>query len=174
MTLPVTTKEFWHSRLFKALATGKELHTIIYDTDYANWTEIQSITASILSKHVKPTDKLLDAGCGYGSIYDVMRGNLRLNTVEYTGVDLSPDLIEIAKIRNPEGNFIEGDLLDLDYKTNYFDVTVLRSIKGMLQLYNKDEEWTEIEKSVSRVSKMLIIIEYENPYGYKLLRTAAR
>jgi SAM-dependent methyltransferase len=61
---------------------------------------------------------LLDAGCGSG-----LFSYLAIETgVSVTGVDAAPGLLEIARRRNPQNNFLEEDLEALPFKENSFDV----------------------------------------------------
>ena len=48
-----------------------------------------------LIKYIKENDKVLDIGCGNGRLYHV----LKEKQIIYTGLDLSEELIKIAKDR---------------------------------------------------------------------------
>jgi SAM-dependent methyltransferase len=50
---------------------------------------------------------VLDVGCGFGDLYDYIRRSGI--TVDYTGIDLCPDLLEIARRRHPDARFIVAD-----------------------------------------------------------------
>ena len=58
--------------------------------------------------------KVLDVGCGFGDLYGFLR-DLDIN-VDYTGIDINPEFIEIAKNTYPEARFIACD----------FDETLLK------------------------------------------------
>ncbi|MFW5885133.1 MAG: class I SAM-dependent methyltransferase [Patescibacteria group bacterium] len=63
------------------------------------WSELDFI-----HKYIAPKGKLLDFGCGNGRLLEMIKSyDLRL---DYTGVDLSEQMIGIAKNRYPEGNFL--------------------------------------------------------------------
>ena len=47
--------------------------------------------------------RLLDLGCGTGSFFDHLRE--RDVEVDYTGYDISPELIEVARARHPDARF---------------------------------------------------------------------
>jgi SAM-dependent methyltransferase len=50
---------------------------------------------------------VLDVGCGFGDLYEYLcRSGIE---VDYTGVDLCPDFLEIARQRHPKANFIAAD-----------------------------------------------------------------
>lgn len=86
---------------------------------------------------------ILDAGCGPGR--DAMIFYQKGATV--TGVDLSSELIKIAKKKNPEITFIEGNFLNLPFKNESFDgvwahaalvhlETIKEVKKALLEFYN--------------------------------------
>ncbi|MBC7936481.1 MAG: class I SAM-dependent methyltransferase [Rhizobacter sp.] len=63
---------------------------------------------------------LLDAGCGAG-----LFSYMAINTgAEVIGVDAAPGLLEIARQRNPQHNFLEEDLESLPFVSKSFDVVV--------------------------------------------------
>lgn len=61
---------------------------------------------------------LLDAGCGSGlfSYLAIEEG------AQVIGVDVAHRLLEIARMRNPQNNFLEEDLESLPFSNNSFDV----------------------------------------------------
>jgi SAM-dependent methyltransferase len=61
---------------------------------------------------------LLDAGCGSG-----LFSSLAIESgAEVTGIDAAPGLLELARRRNPQNNFMEEDLEDLPFPEDSFDV----------------------------------------------------
>lgn len=59
---------------------------------------------------------LLDAGCGSG-----LFSNLAIETgAQVIGVDAAPGLLEVARKRNPQNNFLEEDLEALPFADNSF------------------------------------------------------
>lgn len=62
--------------------------------------------------------KLLDAGCGSG-----MFSHMAISTgAQVIGLDASPGLLEVARERNPDNNFMEEDLEALPFASGSFDV----------------------------------------------------
>ncbi len=61
---------------------------------------------------------LLDAGCGAGlfSYMAIRQG------AQVIGVDAAPGLLQVARDRNPDNNFLEEDLEALPFADNSFDV----------------------------------------------------
>lgn len=60
---------------------------------------------------------ILDVGCGFGDFYGFLVN--RGITVDYTGVDINPQFIEIAKNAYPDARFIAGDFDDSCLQENY-------------------------------------------------------
>ena len=162
MTLPVTTEEFWKGRILDTIARGRDLHTIIYDTDYETWRNIQNETTGVMSRLLNKGMLVLDAGCGYGAMFECMPPG-----VKYTGIDLSNDLLGIGRIRYPEARFYAMDMTRIPFATKYFDVAVCRSIAGMLKENEQEDTWDEIKTELQRVAKKLVTIEYGDVLGYK-------
>jgi SAM-dependent methyltransferase len=152
--------EFWRNRILRAIATGKDLHTVIYDVDINQWNRIQGDCGGYLTRHLKYGDKLLDAGCGYGALWDALPSDLK-KRVKYTGVDFSPELIEIGKIRRPTLDLICADLMDLDYPEGYFNLVICRSMKKMIIDNSGIEVWCSIENKLSYIGKEVYLLEYD-------------
>lgn len=156
---------FWQERIFRAVATGVDLHNTVYVCHPDRWQEIQNSHHGVLRRFVTPTTKVLDAGCGYGGLFDVMP------PCDYTGIDFSQEFIEIARRRHPQAadRFTLGDMRDLSqFKTDEFDIAVCRSIKAMVSDYVGKRLWETIESQLCRVAKRLLILDYEEPENYFL------
>lgn len=86
-----------------------------YAETYYNWPDIESYT-SIFFKYLRG-NKILDVGCGSGrdAKYFVNKN------YEYVGLDISEGMIKIAKEKNPNANFVLGDMRKLPFENNSFD-----------------------------------------------------
>jgi SAM-dependent methyltransferase len=61
---------------------------------------------------------LLDAGCGSG-----LFSSMAIETgAQVIGIDAAPGLLEVARQRNPQNNFLEEDLEAMPFAKNSFDV----------------------------------------------------
>jgi alkylated DNA repair protein alkB family protein 8 len=84
------------------------------------WEEL-----SYLTRYVNDGDKILDIGCGNGRLLQIFKNK----KIDYTGIDSSEKLIEIAKekIRNSKfeirnsATFRVADALNLPFKDDSFD-----------------------------------------------------
>lgn len=172
MSLPVCTGDFWRQRLLESMAEGWQLHTAIYRCDPAVWMQMELVHRQILADLIHPYWRILDAGCGYGALYDIMpwQEGQRL-PVDYRGVDLSEDLIRIARIRHPWAQecFSVGDLRNLEFEDNRFELVICRSISSMIRSNLGDDAWRIMEHELFRVGQKLLILHYEQPEDYALL-----
>lgn len=158
-TLPVNTPEFWHKRLLEAHASGRGLPTAIYDTDPDNWQYIQNQTAGYLQRYLLPGTRVVDVGCGYGAIYDLLP-----NKIKYVGLDISPDLIEIARIRYPKGDFRVFDVMTLNESdkklVDKFDYCIARSIEAMVISNLGFDVWQVMLEKMLMLAPIVMLIEY--------------
>jgi ubiquinone/menaquinone biosynthesis C-methylase UbiE len=72
-------------------------------------------------------DRLLDIGCGTGKHLQGLKREYRCE-----GLDVNPDLLEIAKARNPELTFHLGDMMALDLGRPYDVILCLFGSIGYL------------------------------------------
>lgn len=86
--------------------------------------EVQELRFDVLlSCGIESGDSLLDVGCGFADLYHYMR-NRDLH-VDYTGIDLSPDMIEAARARSPDLQLFQGELFDFDPAEKSYDWVLL-------------------------------------------------
>lgn len=71
----------------------------------------------LFDDYAKDGDSILDLGCGNGRYYQALKDK----NVFYTGVDNSLNLINIAKTKYPEADFVVGDALHLPFEDNKFN-----------------------------------------------------
>jgi ubiquinone/menaquinone biosynthesis C-methylase UbiE len=148
---PVNKEEFWKERLEQAHKNG-DVRYSVFIANQSQWDSINQKHQSIITKEIKETDNVLDAGCGYGRLSESIKN--------YTGVDLSPDLIEEAKRLYPDKKFLVSKLESLPFLDNEFDVSVCISIKAMIVANLGEESWLKMLKELKRVSKKVLILEY--------------
>jgi ubiquinone/menaquinone biosynthesis C-methylase UbiE len=81
-----------------------------------------------LSQFVNENDKVLDLGCANGKFFEAFKDK----KIDYFGIDISENLIKIAKQNYPEANFQVADALNLPFPDNFFDkiysISVLHNI----------------------------------------------
>ena len=69
-------------------------------------------------------ENILDVACGTGAVASFLFKKAK----KIYGIDLAPQMIKVAKQKNPQINFKVGDALDLPYKDSFFDVVVSRGV----------------------------------------------
>jgi len=99
-----------------------------------------------LLNYIRKKDKVLDLGCGNGRLYQI----LKENQVDYTGLDISEELIYIAKNKYPEADFIVGDIKKLSFSDSSFDI-----IFSVASFHHLPDEKSRIEalREMKRVLK---------------------
>ncbi len=85
---------------------------------------IQALRFKVLAAvGIASKDSILDVGCGFADLktWLVNRGIQNL----YTGIDISPDLIAVAKEKHTDADLFAGDLYDCAFKALSFDWVLL-------------------------------------------------
>jgi trans-aconitate methyltransferase len=112
---------------------------------------------------------ICDIGCGFGDLVPYLRE--RFGEFRYTGVDLSPSLIEEARRRHPEHEFHCLDILDGDFslRADYF------LLSGALN-FRVEDNWGLTEAMLSRmfeladrgvaVNFLTSYVNFERPHNY--------
>jgi cyclopropane fatty-acyl-phospholipid synthase-like methyltransferase len=154
---PILDPGFWRGRLASAMARRGERYRAVYETSRGDWRNIEARHRQILATHVKPADSVLDCGCGWGRLLDMMPANWRGS---YFGVDLTPDFIDIARQLHDPTLFAVMDLRDLSHLAGRFDWAVLISIRRMVVKNLGASEWAKMEAEIRRVADRLLFLEY--------------
>lgn len=92
------------------------------DNDPSIYNMCRKDYPDVLAEVVKePFSDLLDAGCGTGAMLSLFQNDCPDRN--YTGVDLSEKMIEVARAKQMERiHFVAGDCEDLPFPENSFDV----------------------------------------------------
>lgn len=89
-----------------------------------DWATVQEPTGSTGYEYAlnflqpKPSDKILDIGCGSG----VFANLAAKSGADVTGFDATEQLIEEAKLRNSSIQFLTGEMEELPFDDNTFDI----------------------------------------------------
>lgn len=73
----------------------------------------------------RPTDKILDAGCGDGINIHLLAS---MGIHDIVGVDISSQLLKLAKKLNPKIRFVQASLEKLPFRANSFDAVLVDSV----------------------------------------------
>lgn len=142
----------------------------IYDKIAGHFSDTRSFLwrdLEILTQFVKDGDRVLDIGCGNGRLYQLFKDlsrPLKMQNVDYTGVDISEKLIEIAKEKYPKGKFFVADMISLPFKNEKFDV--IFSLVAFHHLPTEDMQLKALEemKRVLKLNGKIILLNW-NAYS---------
>ena len=101
---------------------------------------------------VKEVKDCLDVGCCCGGFSEIMRSyNPQLR---YTGVDIIPRFIDIAKERYPEFEFVVGDGTNINFPDNTFELV---HSTGILHLNSR---YKDIVREMYRVAAKYVLCDF--------------
>ena len=85
---------------------------------------------SVKDLKIKNNSKILDLACGTGDITKIV-SKYYPNT-DITGLDISDKMLEIAKKKNPNNEFMLGDISNLPFKNSEFDyITIFFGLRNV-------------------------------------------
>jgi len=123
-----------------------------------DWASIQEATSEAGYEYalqllkIKPTETLLDVGCGSGVFCDLALKK----GAKVTGVDASELLIEEAKKRNSSISHHAGDMEDLSFQDNSFDIVcAFNSLQYASDVTNALSEAKRVLKDKGRLIVMI-------------------
>ncbi len=119
-----------------------------------NWSHV---AAAIEKLQIIKSSKVLDLGCGNGRVLDIL-GKFEIN---YTGLDLSPKLIDLAQKKYPAEKFIVGNLLDTPFLENEFDLVLsLATLHHIPSEEQRISAFSEIYRVLKPSGMVLITVWY--------------
>ena len=113
-----------------------------YDAAMGDRTEMASCIRRLIRQHKPKAKTLLELACGTGAILKILG-----KSFEVVGLDVSPQMLSIARKKLPNVRFYRKDMLRFDLATK-FDVIicVFDSINHVL----KFADWTKIFRNAAR------------------------
>jgi len=127
--------------------------------DVHDWSDpiSQQTRFDILIQEVPLAGKsLLDVGCGLGDLLDYLR--VCSLEVDYTGVDLLPQMIKTARRLHPAGRFLTADIFRRNpFGNAKFDVVFCSGVFN-LKLGNNDEFLRRAIGRLTRLAGQAIVI----------------
>ena len=95
---------------------------------------------------------VLDFGCGKGDLYSYIRD--RGIHVQYCGIDINENLIELAKNKYPEAEFHALDIEETDF-TKVFDVILICGVFN-LRIAGIEESMRSVLKRIFSLAKEVL------------------
>ena len=89
-------------------------------------TRYRVMLESIRPEH-RDNVSVLDFGCGLSHLYDYIRQH-GLSGINYSGLDISPRFLELAKKKYPDVTYYANDVLEDDSSLPTFDYVILNGI----------------------------------------------
>lgn len=147
----------WQARIVEVKAAGKPLRAAISDSPDWWWDDINAKTKEVLHRYLKPGDKVLDAGCGVGDLYELVPTG-----VDYTGIDYILDFIEEARHLHPTGKFY---LVDIEHmvlvKPNNFTWIIGRGVPLLMD--------KEVQAKLLNYTKNLLVMSFADPSDHEVI-----
>ena len=130
----------------------------IYESDQAGIYEICKEDYPYISEELEKENyiDLLDCGCGTGPMISLLYE--KDPTKHYTGLDITPKMIEVGKSKNLEGvNWVVGDCENLPFEENSFDAIIC---SNSFHHYPNPQAFFNSVKKVLRPGGRLILQDY--------------
>lgn len=151
----VTTPAFWQQRM----AESPDARRIIWDGTDQQWDQMEKRHRELLERTVQPSWSVLDAGCGYGRLLGMMP---KLWHGFYVGLDVSPDLIQMARNHWPGKSFSVCDLTQpLPLWAPKFDIAVCVMLRHMLRTHAGEEVWQKVKANILQRADRMLCLEPE-------------
>jgi SAM-dependent methyltransferase len=116
--------------------------------------------------------KICDFGCGFGDLFGYLN-SVGLKDVDYTGIDINMDLVEIGKKKYPSASFWVGDFLSQSLDSQ-FDFTFSSGVFNHKLDFSDELEFIKkcIDKIAMFSTKGFAInflsdkVEYQTPHNF--------
>lgn len=130
-----------------------------YDRDHGHHPEHDSAVIESLNyfDHQK-ISSVLDLGCGTGRVLGIV--SERLPDCKLTGVDPSESLMEVAKQKLPDADFVVGAGESLSFPDNSFDVVFAT---GIMHHVDNPEK---VIREMYRISRYGVVISDHNNFAF--------
>lgn len=102
-----------------------------WTTHAGNMRAVRRAKLIIANGSIKPDQNILEVGCGTGLFTRLIYESAK---PKITAIDISPDLIGLAKIKNPELNFCIQSAHNMTFNDDTFDVIYGSSVLHHLEI----------------------------------------
>eukprot|EP01018_Ginkgo_biloba_P032051 Gb_17789 [translate_table: standard] len=124
--------------------------------EHYEWFKDYSYFRHLVALHVRPTDTVLELGCGNSQMCE---GLYKDGITQITCIDLSPVAVEKMQKRLTVEGFhgvkvVVSDMLNLPFESGSFDVIIEKGTMDVL-LVDSGDPWNPNPETVSKVNAML-------------------
>ncbi len=133
----------------------------VYESGKAGIYEMCKEDYPFIAAELKKEDyqDLLDCGCGTGPMISLLHE--KDQTKHYTGLDITPRMIEVAKAKNLSGvDWVVGDCENLPFEDNSFDAIIC---SNSFHHYPNPQRFFDSAMRVLRPNGRLILQDYTAP-----------
>jgi SAM-dependent methyltransferase len=111
------------------------------------------VMLDVIRQKTLPSVSMLDFGCGVSHLYDYILAK-GLNTIEYSGLDISEKFIDFSKKKHPGVNYYCMDILESSTPLPLFDYIILNGVFTEKRELSHDEMWEYFRQVVLKVFKL--------------------
>ena len=108
-------------------------------------------SSAISTLEIKDGYKILDLCCGSGDLIKLIKN--KNQNVKIIGLDFSSNMLEIAKNKNDNVEFIEGNVEELPFNDNEFDIVLIGF--GLRNVLDKNKALKEIQRVLKKDGQFL-------------------
>lgn len=109
-----------------------------YESRVESLMPVTNAAMDYLTSYLKPNGEVLDVGCAVGIAMSV----LSKKGFKVSGIEISSQMAEYAKRRNPDADIIVGDFLKTDFKKKFDGIVAF----AFIHLFPKSEVIKILEK----------------------------
>lgn len=133
--------------MVKTVEEYNDLIAGVYDDKTKEFDWVAPIVATEISRDkALECKRILDLGCGTAQILDYLQFS-DLSHLEYTGVDISENMLDIARKKYESGNFLKLDIdevKNLESLSGTYDIVFM---VGIFEFLNEPEKILEFIKN---------------------------
>ena len=125
----------------------------------------QEIRFEAFSRFIKQSSRVLDFGCGFGDLGVFFREKTPSLKVDYSGCDLMPDFLDVAKKNNPS-----DDLWEIGFgekiKSNY-DTIICSGVFNFLYDSSERSHYKKMTVIISNLYESCnnnLIVDFQSPF----------
>jgi ubiquinone/menaquinone biosynthesis C-methylase UbiE len=111
---------------------------------------VMDCEAAYIKQHVAPDDRILDVGCGIGSLEE------RFTDYDIVGIDIAEAMVRTARQRAP-ASFLVGDARTLPVRTDAVDAVVfVATLEFISEIDTVLQEATRVLRSGGRIVALIL------------------